>query len=454
MVNKVSVSSLQPAEKEGFLKKQGDHYRTWKKRWFVLKGRQLYYFETPKDSEPKGVIDLEPNSIVRDEQANDKKHRKMFSVSTARRIFYIYSKTEDDMRAWMDAVQQNIHKIASTPGGNDVTAARLPAVGIGKPGVGFEAAGTVTNAPPRARLAFGKNCIPYLLDESSKVLEFWQIWTESIPLSTELLQGMMVDFYVAASADLQKLTWRSAGPQNVFIQKMVDFFWNVGAPESEIDRLNEIGGAINPVTIGSWIDMSGKGGMDGGWFFPVETPLKTALEAADAGEPTKKVAEWAEHNSIPTCQSVGRDMGAAPPRQTELRFQLPGTDFTNQLRIAMDAFFAFGFPAISEDALACIRKCEGAGPISMSVITSSEGFVRLGVLLPRPSEEVVRQFCTLSDARADEVLRFQHALGNTGPAFVEYQFLMKGFGYNVYKEGFDVVFHYTVGHDRGEAAFA
>jgi hypothetical protein len=64
---------------------------------------------------------------------------------------------------------------------------------------------------------------------------------------------------------MQKLTWRTAGPQNVFIQKMVDFFWNVGAPESEIDRLNDVGALINPIRIGSWIDMSGKGGMDGGW---------------------------------------------------------------------------------------------------------------------------------------------------------------------------------------------
>jgi len=259
-----------------------------------------------------------------------------------------------------------------------------------------------------------------------------------------------VEFQVAAAADLQKLTWRSSGPQNVFIQKMVDFFWNVGAPESEIDRLNEIGGAINPQKIGSWIDMSGKGGMDGGWYFPVDTQVKVALEAADPGDPTKKVAEWAEQNNITMCYSVGRDMGAAPPRQTELRFKLPGNDFTNQLRIAMDAFFAFGFPSLSEDALLTLRRAEGGEAVCMSIITSSEGFVRLGVLLPHPSPDTVRGFCELVGAQADDVGRFQGQLGVTGPAYVEYQYLMKGFGYSVYKEGFDAVFHYFVGHDRGE----
>jgi hypothetical protein len=127
-----------------------------------------------------------------------------------------------------------------------------------------------------------------------------------MPTPSDLLPGTAIEFQVAAAADLQKITWRASGPQNLFIQKMVDFFWNVGAPESEIDRLNEIGGAINPQKIGSWIDMSGKGGMDGGWYFPVDTPVKIALEAADQGEPTKKVAEWAEHNNITLAYSVGR----------------------------------------------------------------------------------------------------------------------------------------------------
>lgn len=65
-------------------------------------------------------------------------------------------------------------------------------------------------------------------------------------------------------------------------------------------------------------------------------------------------------------------MGAAPPRQTEIRLKLPGTDFSSQLRVAMDAFFAFGFPAIGEDALAVIRRAgtDASGQICLSVITS------------------------------------------------------------------------------------
>lgn len=40
----VSVSP----DMEGWLYKQGDKYKTWNKRWFVLKSSNLFYFKSPK----------------------------------------------------------------------------------------------------------------------------------------------------------------------------------------------------------------------------------------------------------------------------------------------------------------------------------------------------------------------------------------------------------------------
>jgi len=467
---KISVKSLDPPDRDGWLTKQGGSIKTWRRRWFVLKGKKLVYFKKQDDIEATGIIELEADSFVKDEKDKDKKRRYMFSVGTSRRVFFIHADTESEMRQWIDSIKRNIEggsgggaggpprgEALNTPppaGTNPPpTTTTTGPVGqpIIKPAPGFTVTNGSSNASPRARLAAAKNCIPYLLEETSKVLEFWQIWTESVPLVTDLQQGMAVEFHVATSVDMQKLTWRTAGPQNIFIQKMVDFFWNVGAPESEIDRLNDVGALINPIKIGSWIDMSAKGGMDGGWYFPVDIPLKLAIEASDAGEPTRKVAEWAEANNVVMCFSVGRDMGAAPPRQTEIRLKLPGADFNTQLRIAMDAFFAFGFPSIPEDALAMIRRSDSnAGAICMSVITSSEGFVRLGVMLPKPNQNTIASLCQLTQANLDDLMRFQQALQSDGPAYAEYQYLQKGFGYGVYKEGFDIVFHYMVGEDRGD----
>lgn len=300
-----------------------------------------------------------------------------------------------------------------------------------------------------SKLNAAKDSIGFLQERDSKVLEFWKIWSDSIPAKEELVGGQSMSFVISASSDMEKLSWRTAGPQNIFIQRMVDFFWNVGAPETEIDRLNDVGALINPTRIGSWIDMSGKGGMDGGWFFPVDIPAKLAIEAADAGDPTAKVTEWIDTHGVTSCFSVGRDMGAAPPRQTEIRLHLPGADFFAQYKVATDAFQSFGFPPIPDRANDLLQEFHPES-LALSVITSCEGFVRIGLLVPKPARELVNALIEFNNGRKDLVEKLEAALGNTtGPEFVEYQYLMKGYGYGVYKEGFDIVFHWNAGEEWG-----
>jgi len=226
------------------------------------------------------------------------------------------------------------------------------------------------------------------------------------------------------------------------------FFWNVGAPESEIDRLNDVGTLINPLKIGSWIDMSYRGGMDGGWYFPVGISLSLALEASDPGDPVTRVGEWAAKHGVDECLGVGRDMGAAPPRQTEVRLKLPGADAASQIIIALDAYEMFDFAQPPQEALQLLR--ESKPGICLSIITSCEGFVRLGVLIPDPTPNVITTACNLLVANKDQIQRFQKSLGVESPSFVEFQYLKEGFGYGVYPEGFDIVLHYSVSEGNVE----
>ncbi len=272
----------------------------------------------------------------------------------------ITAESESNKREWMAAINASVESLQrqqressaptpTTPHNNGEKGAKPDG---GKPKEDARVAkvskSSSSNVPARVKLSRAKGCIPFLQDDESKVmesrvLEFWQIWTESIPELNLLANDTAIEFHVCTSASMEKLTWRMAGPQNSFIQQMVDFFGNVGAPESEIDRLNDVGALINPVKIGSWIDMSGKGGMDGGWYFPVEIPLSLALEAADAGEPSVKVKDWGTRHNIDKVYSVGRDMGAAPPRQTEIRVKLPGALLPPFLFTSLSSLY-FNFP--------------------------------------------------------------------------------------------------------------
>ncbi|ORZ05413.1 hypothetical protein BCR42DRAFT_384537 [Absidia repens] len=85
---------------EGWLHKQGDKYKTWNKRWFVLKGSNLFYFKSPKDIRMKGIINLRGYRIVTDETIHAGKF--CFRAQHDReRTFYFYTDTEKSMKEWM-----------------------------------------------------------------------------------------------------------------------------------------------------------------------------------------------------------------------------------------------------------------------------------------------------------------------------------------------------------------
>ena len=418
-------------------------------------------------------------------------------IFRGRRIFYVNPDTEQEVQEWIEALRKNIQALSSGSSGSSTTtysskeaeAAALEAAAIASttpaasssssaplsgyiPGMDGAAAGGPAAAaaaaaaaapaggmdggvPSNSSLIFSKlnaakDCIGFLQEKDSKVFEFWKIWTSSIPPKEELIGGQSMGVTISASSDLEKISWRTAGPQNIFIQRMVDFFWNVGAPEPEIDRLNDVGASINPTRIGSWIDMSAKGGMDGGWFFPVDITADHSLDAADDGEPKSKLDQWIKQHNVLACFSVGRDMGAAPPRQTEVRLEMPGSDFFEQYKIVMDAFGLFGFPPLPEGAADILQQHHPNG-LALSVITSCEGFVRMGVMVRNPQKELVDALVAFSQGNKAMIDKLEAAIGaDKGPEFVELQYLMKGYGYGVYKEGFDVVLHWNAGEEWGE----
>lgn len=52
-----------PVDREGWLQKRGEINKSWQRRYFVLKGNLLFYFEKKGDREPLGVIILEGCTI-------------------------------------------------------------------------------------------------------------------------------------------------------------------------------------------------------------------------------------------------------------------------------------------------------------------------------------------------------------------------------------------------------
>jgi len=444
--NNISVVGLKPSLHECVATKRGGKHQSWKKRYFVLvngvknkKAAEFYYFTSEKAKSATGVITITEKSSVKQEAVSKgKKTVTCVSISSGvlgSRKFYLYCESPADQEKCIKALNEKIKVLqdantskppsASKPkepvSGSAETPNQTPAAG---------APGGNQNHQANASLKAAKAAIPAALSETAN--DFWEIWTQSIPASEADLT-----LSLSTTPDMSELTWRVTGPQQVLIQDMVDFFWNVGAPDEEIDRLNNIGGVINPAVIGSWIDMSTLGGMDGGWIFPGDMAIHDGLDACDEGPARNKLEDWLKASSITNGVLLARDMGASPPRQTEIRISL-ANDFPKNFDLIIGALKSFSVPEMPSDYQKAIRKwCPKK--IEFSVVTSSEGFVRVGLIFPEPNTEIVEALAGHNRPFMD----FQRNIKKQ-PSHIEVQHLMSGFGYAVYQEGYKIKLHYAL----------
>ncbi|XP_010183259.1 PREDICTED: pleckstrin homology domain-containing family H member 2-like, partial [Mesitornis unicolor] len=102
----------EPLEKSGYLLKMGGKVKTWKRRWFVLKGGELLYYKSPSDviRKPQGQIELNACSHI--ERGDGK---QTIQLTTEKRTYYLTADSPNILEEWIK-VLQNVLKIqAASP---------------------------------------------------------------------------------------------------------------------------------------------------------------------------------------------------------------------------------------------------------------------------------------------------------------------------------------------------
>ena len=107
-VAEFSTSSA-PTDKEGFLNKKGELNRGYQRRWFVLKGNLLYYFEKRSDKEPIGVIVLD-NCLVELAESGEPYAFQITFGGDGSRTYILGADTSKEMESWMRAIYHSTYE--------------------------------------------------------------------------------------------------------------------------------------------------------------------------------------------------------------------------------------------------------------------------------------------------------------------------------------------------------
>ncbi|XP_077290604.1 sesquipedalian-1-like [Arctopsyche grandis] len=96
------ASSTSPVDREGWLNKK-ESSKGFVRRWFVLKGNLLFYFEKKDDREPAGVIILVGCRVELDD--DDKLFTfKIVFHGMQDRAYVLGAESQDSMELWMKAL--------------------------------------------------------------------------------------------------------------------------------------------------------------------------------------------------------------------------------------------------------------------------------------------------------------------------------------------------------------
>ncbi|KAM6155765.1 sesquipedalian-1 [Rhynchocyon petersi] len=94
-----------PVDNAGFLYKRGGRHAAYHRRWFVLRGNMLFYFEDPASREPVGVIILEGCTVELVEATEEFAFAVRFAGSRVR-TYVLAADSQAAMEGWVKALSR------------------------------------------------------------------------------------------------------------------------------------------------------------------------------------------------------------------------------------------------------------------------------------------------------------------------------------------------------------
>uniref|UniRef100_H2Y6W9 PH domain-containing protein n=1 Tax=Ciona savignyi TaxID=51511 RepID=H2Y6W9_CIOSA len=98
------------ADKEGWLLKKGELNTSYQKRWCVLRGNLLFYFDRRFDRDPIGVIVLEESFVQLAEGGDSPFTFSLHFAGEESRVYKLTAANNEDCMAWIKALSSSSYR--------------------------------------------------------------------------------------------------------------------------------------------------------------------------------------------------------------------------------------------------------------------------------------------------------------------------------------------------------
>lgn len=253
-------------------------------------------------------------------------------------------------------------------------------------------------------------------------------WLEHNPTPPEMPMGEEVSFLAMLGTDLRRVWWGAYGDPRAFVPRMADYFKLCNIAKSDAAVLDQIGEALEPRLVGSWIGVWG-GKVTTGWHFCDPQPWSKVEAMFGTHEAKYQLKKWVEQHGVARIERFSQSIGDAS--YSELELAVPGDSVDAQVAALSQTFHDLtGAPldAALRDRLATAA----VAAFGLAVRIRAGKIVRVGALAPGMAIEDIEALCRDAGVGFDAKLpKLVGALGS-GIARVEYGRAGERAGVDVY----------------------
>lgn len=214
-------------------------------------------------------------------------------------------------------------------------------------------------------------------------------WLEHNPTPPDMPDGEGVSYLAMLGSDLRRVWWGAWGDPRGFVPRMADYFKLCNIAKSDAALLDQIGEALEPRLVGSWIGVWG-GKVTTGWHFMDPQPWAKVEAMFGTHEAKYQLKKWVEDHGVERIERFTQSIGDAAYSEVELA--VPGATVEAQVAALSEGFRHFtGEPLPSP----IVERLRGAPVPDFALAVRIRGgkVVRVGGLAPGFALDAIGQLC-------------------------------------------------------------